>query len=260
MINEAVTDSLPLLQDRSDLLILHITGRYTGPDYNAPRDTERRIVQLGLEGDISRWYRRFDYMEEIQDAYAAADLVVCRGGASTLTEICICGLPALIVPLATASEDHQALNARELERSGAARVIYQEAFWSDGGVRSGVDGRRLAGEILEILDAPQKRRAMAAAASSVPLKNSPATDAGRNREDGPGPEDLFPSAWSSPFLQMTCPEIQTHFWAGFGSASRKQGASIIWSMRSGSTGATRPTASWSTMDGTRSLWDAATSG
>lgn len=171
-INEAVTDALPLLQDRSDLLILHITGRYAGPDYNAPRDTERRIVQLRLEGDISGWYWRFDYMEEIQDAYAAADLVVCRGGASTLTEICICGLPALIVPLATASEDHQALNARELERSGAARVIYQEAFWSDGGVRSGVDGRRLAGEILEILDAPQKRRAMAAAASSVPLKNS----------------------------------------------------------------------------------------
>ena len=172
VINEALVDALPSLRKRSDVLVLHITGRYTGPDYHAPKDTESRLVQLRLEGDISEWYRRFDYMEEIQDAYAAADLVVCRGGASTLTEICVCGLPALIVPLATAAEDHQALNARELERCGAARVIYQEACWRDGDIHSRVDGRRLAGAILELLDAPEERSAMAAAARSVPLKNS----------------------------------------------------------------------------------------
>ncbi len=172
VINEALVDALPLLQRQSNLLVLHITGRYSGPDYHASKDTESRLLQLCLEGDISEWYRRFDYMEEIQDAYAAADLVVCRGGASTLTEICVCGLPALIVPLATAAEDHQALNARELERCGAARVIYQEAFWSDGGIHSRVDGRQLAGEILEVFDAPEGHRAMATAARSVPLKNS----------------------------------------------------------------------------------------
>lgn len=171
-INEAVVEALPVLRQRPGLLLLHVTGRYAGPDYDAVRDTGRSLEQAGIAGDTDSWYRRFDYLDEIQYAYAAADLVVCRGGASTLTEVGVCGLPSVIVPLPSAAEDHQAVNARELERRGAARVLYQQASWQDGWVVTRLDGHRLAREILGLLDAPDTCRAMGEAARAVPLTNS----------------------------------------------------------------------------------------
>jgi UDP-N-acetylglucosamine--N-acetylmuramyl-(pentapeptide) pyrophosphoryl-undecaprenol N-acetylglucosamine transferase len=172
VINEAVIRALPRLRQRQELLILHVTGRYSGPDYDAVRDTERDLRQQGIEGDTASWYRRFDYLDNIQEAYGAADLVVCRGGAGTLTEIGVCGLPALIVPLATAAEDHQAVNARELERQGAARVVYQKACWHNGSISSRLDEAQLAGEVLALFADEARRQRMAAAARSLPLKNS----------------------------------------------------------------------------------------
>jgi len=171
-INEALVEALPLLRQRQDLLILHVTGRYAGPDYNAVRDTDRALGQLGLDGDTSSWYRRFEYMEDIQNAYGAADLVICRGGAGTLTEVGVCGLPALIVPSPIAAEDHQAVNARELERLGAARVIYQQARWEDGQIQNRLDGGRLAQEVLDLCADDEARQGMSRAARSVPLKDS----------------------------------------------------------------------------------------
>ncbi|MFA6110466.1 MAG: glycosyltransferase, partial [Candidatus Latescibacterota bacterium] len=171
-INGAGVEALPLLRRRPGLLLLHVTGRYVGPDYDAVPDTARALERAGITGDTGSWYRRFDYLDEIQYAYAAADLVVCRGGASTLTEVGVCGLPSVVVPLPSAAEDHQAVNARELERRGAARVLYQQASWQDGRVVTRLDGQRLAREILGLLDAPDTCRTMGEAARSVPLTNS----------------------------------------------------------------------------------------
>ncbi len=171
-INEAVVEALPRWRQESNLIVLHITGRYAGQDYHAVEDTQRRLEELGITGDTSAWYRRFEYMENIQEAYAAADLVICRGGAGTLTEICVCGLPSLIIPLVTAAEDHQALNARELERSGAARVLYQEAFWAEGRVISRLDGQRLATQVVELLGAQELRCQMGAAARNSVRRDS----------------------------------------------------------------------------------------
>ena len=172
VINEAVVDALPHLRQRDDLLVLHITGRQNGPEYRAVAETEAHLQRLGIEGDTAGWYRRFDYMEDIHQAYAAADMAICRGGASTLTEVCLCGLPALVVPLPTAAEDHQAINARELERLGAARVVYQEARWRDGRVDSHVDGGRLARIVLGLAEDPERRNRMGEAARSVPRRDS----------------------------------------------------------------------------------------
>lgn len=171
-INEAVVEALPFLRRRQDLLILHVTGRYSGSDYDAVRDTARDLVCRGIEGDTSSWYRRFDYMDNIQDAYKAADLVICRGGASTLTEIGTCGRVALVVPLPSAAEDHQAINAWELERRGAVKILYQKACWRDGRVVNRLDGQSLAAEVLALFADAEQRRAMATAARSVPLKDS----------------------------------------------------------------------------------------
>jgi UDP-N-acetylglucosamine--N-acetylmuramyl-(pentapeptide) pyrophosphoryl-undecaprenol N-acetylglucosamine transferase len=171
-INEAVVEALPRWRGEPDLLVLHITGRYEGEDYRAVDYTQRHLERLGLAGDTSGWYRRFEYLDNIQEAYAAADLVICRGGAGTLTEVCACGLPSLIVPLVTAAEDHQALNARELEKAGAAQVLYQEAFWAEDRVVSRLDGQHLANRVLELLAAPELCRQMGAAARASVRRDS----------------------------------------------------------------------------------------
>ena len=65
------------------------------------------------------------YLEEMEQAYAAADLVVCRAGASTLAELCAQRKPAVLVPYPNAAAAHQEANARLFERLGAARVILE---------------------------------------------------------------------------------------------------------------------------------------
>lgn len=168
-INEGILDALPHLAHRSDIRVWHITGRYAAGDYNAVRDNAAHLQRLDCD---TSFYRAEEYMNDIQEGYAAADVVVCRGGAGTLTEICACSLPAIIVPLPSAAEDHQASNARQLESQGAVCVHYQEAMWQGSTVRSAIDGRRLAEQILGLLDDPARRRAMATAAGKVPLKDS----------------------------------------------------------------------------------------
>lgn len=173
-INQAVVEALPLLAHRAgELLILHGTGAQVSDDYDPAAETARALEESGLQ-DLDRWYRRFDYIEEIERVYAAADLVVCRGGMSTLTEVGVCGLPAVILPLSTAAEDHQAINAMALESLGAARVLYEEAGWraGEGRVDLAVSGSRLAGVILDLLDRPAERRRMAAAAAAAPRRDS----------------------------------------------------------------------------------------
>ena len=172
VINEAIVEALPNLRLRDGLLILHVTGRYSGADYDAVQDTERHLDEISLSGDWESWYRRLDYSDDIQNLYAAADVVVCRAGAGHLTEICLSGLAAVVVPLATSAEDHQAANARELERKGAVRVLYQGAYWNGGQVETGLDSGKLAAELLSLLDDPQSRRKMGSICRSVPKKNS----------------------------------------------------------------------------------------
>ena len=105
-------------------------------------ETEAALAAMGMEGE-SDWYRRLDYADHIADLVAAADLVICRSGAGTLTEMAVSGTPTLIVPLPTAAEDHQVLNAREMERIGAAQVLYQEAFWDNASIYSRLDGKKI---------------------------------------------------------------------------------------------------------------------
>ncbi|MEE2657088.1 MAG: glycosyltransferase [Candidatus Latescibacterota bacterium] len=130
VINQAIVAALPeLRRQHPDLVVLHATGRSRTSDYDAVTGTESVARDLGIEIDSA--YRRFEYFENIGNAYAAADVVICRGGMSTLTEVGLRGLPAIVVPLSTAAEDHQAMNARELMRRGAVTVIYEEARWSE---------------------------------------------------------------------------------------------------------------------------------
>ena len=68
------------------------------------------------------------YLAPIADAYAAADLAVTRAGAMTIAELCAWGIPALLVPLPSAAQDHQTHNAQATQASGAARYLPQHSF------------------------------------------------------------------------------------------------------------------------------------
>ncbi len=68
------------------------------------------------------------YLAPIADAYAAADLAVARAGAMSIAELCAWGIPAVLVPLPTAAQDHQAHNARAVADAGAAVLLPQAAL------------------------------------------------------------------------------------------------------------------------------------
>lgn len=70
--------------------------------------------------------RGVPYLADIGDAYAVADLVVARAGASTLAELAMAALPAILVPYPHAADDHQTVNAQAYASSGAAVVLPDE--------------------------------------------------------------------------------------------------------------------------------------
>ena len=87
-------------------------------------------------------------------AFARADLVVCRSGASTVAEIAAAGKPAVFVPFPRAADDHQRVNAEALARHGAAVVVEE----------SKLEGVWLAETIAALLQDPQRLQQMSQAA------------------------------------------------------------------------------------------------
>jgi UDP-N-acetylglucosamine--N-acetylmuramyl-(pentapeptide) pyrophosphoryl-undecaprenol N-acetylglucosamine transferase len=87
----------------------------------------------------------------------AADVIVCRAGATTLAELTAAGRPAILIPLPTATDDHQRRNADALVRQGAARVIDQREL----------TGARLADEVLGAGARRRRAERMAAAAAAM---------------------------------------------------------------------------------------------
>ena len=75
--------------------------------------------------------RILPYIDDMVSAYSAADMVVSRAGAMTVAEITACGLPAVLIPLPTAAENHQEYNARSLVSSGSAVMIVEKDLTPD---------------------------------------------------------------------------------------------------------------------------------
>lgn len=94
------------------------------------------------------------YLADMSDAYAAADLVVCRAGATSIAELSVLGLPAILVPYPHATADHQRHNAAALVVSGAAVAIDDEDL----------DSATLVAQVSAILDDGRRMAAMSAAA------------------------------------------------------------------------------------------------
>jgi UDP-N-acetylglucosamine--N-acetylmuramyl-(pentapeptide) pyrophosphoryl-undecaprenol N-acetylglucosamine transferase len=90
-------------------------------------------------------------------AYAVADLIVSRSGATTVAEVTVCGLPSILVPYPYATGRHQEANARSLQRAGAAMVVADDAL----------TGELLASKLTGLLEDRPRLRAMAERASAL---------------------------------------------------------------------------------------------
>ena len=113
-INRAVVDSIGRWADPGGMQVLHAAGTRTHAEVEAAlADTDPAPLRLELRAFIDR----------MDLAYAAADLVVCRAGASSIAELTALGLPSVLVPYPHATDDHQTANARALAAAGGAVVI-----------------------------------------------------------------------------------------------------------------------------------------
>src|SRR5271166_1531104 len=153
---------LPELQRQAPgIHIIHQTGER---DYN---DALAAYRSLGESAMV------FKFIEDMPAAFARANLLVCRSGASTVAEITSAGKPAIFVPFPRAADDHQRVNAEALAKSGAAVVVEEsklEGVWLAETISALLgDSRRLQGmsEAARSLAHPNAARDIAAMAARV---------------------------------------------------------------------------------------------
>ncbi len=150
-INDLLLSAAPLLGKHAQRLqLIHFTGT---DDNQALKDSYERH---GLRARVSRADPR------IEHAYLAAGLVVCRGGASSLSELALFGKPSVIIPLPAAAENHQWVNAGTLAAQGAVQVVEQ----------SDMSARALADIVDSWLDAPESFVAMGEAVRALAMPHA----------------------------------------------------------------------------------------
>ena len=143
-INMAMVEAAPRLAAAAPrLAITHQTGER---DLEMVREGYRRA---GLGGT-----RVEPFLFEMDREMTSADVVVCRAGATTLAELMAAGRPSILIPLPTATDDHQRRNAEALVKQGAAAMVEQREL----------NGARLAGEVLALAGDEARRRHMSEAA------------------------------------------------------------------------------------------------
>lgn len=145
-INEAMAAAAPALGALpGSLAVLHQAGSY-------PPETLREAYRkAGVEADVR------PYIREMARAMEEADLVISRAGATTVAELTAAGRGAVLIPFPGAIHDHQTLNARVLERAGAALLVPQ----------SDLAGDAFASRLLELLADGTRLEAMGAAARKL---------------------------------------------------------------------------------------------
>jgi UDP-N-acetylglucosamine--N-acetylmuramyl-(pentapeptide) pyrophosphoryl-undecaprenol N-acetylglucosamine transferase len=154
-INEAMIRCLPELQRQAPgIHIIHQTGER---DYN-----DALAAYASFSGTTGESAEVFKFIEDMPAAFAQADLVVCRSGASTVAEITAAGKPAIFVPFPRAADDHQRVNAEALARVGAAVVVEE----------SKLEGVWLAETIAALLCDARRLQAMREAARELAHPNA----------------------------------------------------------------------------------------
>jgi UDP-N-acetylglucosamine--N-acetylmuramyl-(pentapeptide) pyrophosphoryl-undecaprenol N-acetylglucosamine transferase len=145
-INMAMVEAAPqLAAGNPNLRVLHQTGER---DVELVRTAYR---EARIQADVE------PFVYDMGRQLGQADVVVCRAGATTLAELTAAGKASILIPLPTATDDHQRKNAEALGSAGAADVVLQKD----------VNGRLLADRILALAGDRDRRRRMEAAARSL---------------------------------------------------------------------------------------------
>lgn len=138
-LNRAMLEALPYLEPiKEEILLIHQTGK---KDIEWVRAT---YFEHQWEAEI------YEFIGSIDDIYSRADFVICRAGASTVSELSILGKAVLFVPYPFATYNHQEENAKLLESAGAARLLLD---WQ-------LSGSVLAKEIQYALEHPRELEEM----------------------------------------------------------------------------------------------------
>jgi UDP-N-acetylglucosamine--N-acetylmuramyl-(pentapeptide) pyrophosphoryl-undecaprenol N-acetylglucosamine transferase len=114
-INKAVSDAISAGAWPANTRLIWQTGAATYDQFKAIASRNKFISAA-------------PFLDPIADAYRAASLVICRAGAMTIAEVQAWGLPSILIPLPTASANHQLINAQALANAGAAALLEQHAL------------------------------------------------------------------------------------------------------------------------------------
>jgi UDP-N-acetylglucosamine--N-acetylmuramyl-(pentapeptide) pyrophosphoryl-undecaprenol N-acetylglucosamine transferase len=145
-INFSVVDALKLMDDLAPRIrVIHQTGQ---ADLAAIKEA---YAGLPFDAEVT------PFIENMDEAYALADLVVCRSGATTVAELTAFGKAAILVPYPYAIYDHQRGNARALEARGAAEMILDQDL----------NGEKLAARLRFYFASPERLAGMAQAARAM---------------------------------------------------------------------------------------------
>jgi UDP-N-acetylglucosamine--N-acetylmuramyl-(pentapeptide) pyrophosphoryl-undecaprenol N-acetylglucosamine transferase len=147
-INQAMTTPESLAGIRAKVPGVHIIHQTGQRDYDS-------VLAAYQPSGISSEVHKF--IDDMPSTFGRADLLVCRSGASTVAEIAAAGKPAIFVPFPAAADDHQNVNARALERAGAAVVVEE----------SKLDAAYLVDTIAALIGDAPRLRSMSQAAKSL---------------------------------------------------------------------------------------------
>lgn len=141
-INEVVPDALALLKDHERPIVIHQTGDKLYEQAKAAYQAK------GVTATLT------PFIDDMAYAYAHSDMVLCRAGALTVSELCAVGLGAILVPFPHAVDDHQTINAHFLVEKQAAVCVQQRDLTAE----------YLATLLGQFAKSPERRLAMAEAA------------------------------------------------------------------------------------------------
>ena len=148
-INFAFLRAVSAMPDKLSLQVIHLTGP---ADYGLLNDSYK---------DLNINSRLFNFLESMQYAYSACDLLVSRAGATTITEIIFFGLAAIVIPYPFAYR-HQIANAKVLETIGSGIIIQDNELGGDI-LRKNIDG---------LINNPERIKAMRSCYGNIPRLNA----------------------------------------------------------------------------------------
>lgn len=149
-LNQAMTTVLEHLAHRSDIQVIWATGKTTYTEII------EGFKERGISWKRPEW-RILEYLKDMPEALACADLYIGRAGAASLAELQITGLPSLLIPYPYAAENHQEHNAQAMVQDGAARIVLDREL----------DGERLWKEVDWLISQPILLAKMGSAALAL---------------------------------------------------------------------------------------------